>query len=46
MSYWMTQSLLSSWIYYLNADEARTDGAFASFLSTLRREKKTPTQAM
>lgn len=42
----MTQSLLSSWIYYLNADEERSQAAWDSFVSTLRREKKEPTKAM
>ncbi len=44
--FWMTQSLLSSWTYYLNADDEHSDAAWASFLSTLRREKKEPTKAM
>lgn len=42
----MTQSLLSSWIYYMNADDDRTADAWASFVATLRREKKEPTKAM
>lgn len=46
MTYWMQQSLLSSWIYYLSADEERSQAAWDSFVSTLRREKKEPTQAM
>lgn len=46
MTYWLTQSLLSSWTYYLNADEDRSGDAWASFVSTLRREEKEPTQAM
>lgn len=46
MSYWMTQSLLGSWIYYINAEEEYTESAFDSFLSTLRREEKEPTKAM
>lgn len=46
MTYWMTQSLLSSWIYCLNADEGCSDEAWAGFVSTLRREEKEPTQAM
>lgn len=46
MKYWMTQSLLSSWIYYLDADEEYSDAAWESFLCTLRREKKEPTKAM
>ncbi len=46
MKFWMTQSLLSSWIYYLNADDEYSELAWASFVSTLRREKKEPTKAM
>lgn len=46
MTYWLTQSLLSSLTYYLNADEERSQAAWDSFVSTLRREKKEPTQAM
>lgn len=46
MRYWMTQSLLSAWKYYENADDDRTDGAWESFLSTLRRERKEKTQPM
>lgn len=46
MTYWMQQSLLSSWTYYLNADEERSQAAWDSFVSTLRREEKEPTQAM
>lgn len=46
MTYWMTQSLLSSWTYYLNADEERSQAAWDSFVSTLKREEKEPTQAM
>lgn len=46
MTYWLTQSLLSNWIYYLDADEERAQAAWDSFVSTLRREEKEPTQAM
>lgn len=46
MTYWMTQSLLSSWTHYLAADEEHTQAACDSFVSTLRREKKEPTKAM
>lgn len=46
MIYWLTQSLISSWIYSLNADEERSQAAWDSFASTLRREEKEPTQAM
>lgn len=44
--YWMTQSLLSSWQHYLDADDAYADSALASFLATLRREKTERTPAM
>ncbi|AWY06866.1 MAG: PD-(D/E)XK nuclease [Caudoviricetes sp.] len=44
--FWMTQSLLNSWTYYLNADDEHCDEAWASFLSTLRRERRDPTKAM
>lgn len=46
MTYWMTQSLLSSWKHYLTADEEHSKAAWGSFVSTLRREDKEPTQAM
>lgn len=46
MTYWMTQSLLSSWTHYLTADDERSQAAWGSFVSTLRREEKEPTQAM
>lgn len=46
MTYWLTQSLLSSWIYYLNADDEYAQSAWDSFVSTLRREEKEPTKAM
>lgn len=46
MKFWMTQSLLSSWIYYMHADEEYSDAAWAFFLSALRRERKEPTKAM
>ena len=46
MSFWLTQSLLSSYIYWLHADDAHSDDAFASFLRTLRREEREPTKAM
>lgn len=46
MKYWMTQSLLSSWTYCLNADDEKAGQAWDSFVSTLRREEKEPTQAM
>lgn len=46
MSYWMTQSLLGSWIYCINAEDDYAESAFDSFISTLRREDKEPTKAM
>lgn len=46
MTYWLTQSLLSNWIYYLNADEEHSQDAWGSFVSTLRRKDEEPTQAM
>lgn len=46
MTYWITQSLLSAWTHYLNSDEERSQAAWDSFVSTLRREEKEPTQAM
>lgn len=46
MKYWMTQSLLSAWMHYLTADEEHSQAAWDSFVSTLRREEKEPTQAM
>lgn len=46
MTYWLTQSLLSNWIYYLNADEEHSKSAWDSFVSALRREEKEPTPAM
>lgn len=46
MTYWMTQSLLSSWQHYIDTDEERSQTAWDSFVSTLRLEEKEPTQAM
>lgn len=46
MTYWMTQSLLSSWIYYINAEEEYTAFAWESFSDTLQRKGKEPTKAM
>lgn len=46
MTYWLTQSLLSAWIYYLNADDEYAHSAWDSFVSTLRREEKEFTKAM
>lgn len=44
--YLMTQSLLSSWGYMYNCFEGQEEEAFNSFLSTLKREPKKPTEAM
>lgn len=44
--YWLTQSLLSNWRHFLDADDSYTDAALSSFLSTLRREERETTQAM
>lgn len=44
--FWMTQSLLSSWLYYINSDSQYADRALDSFLSVLRREKREKTRAM
>lgn len=46
MSYWMTQSLLSSWQHFLDADDLWADKSWASFLSALRREEQPLTEAM
>lgn len=46
MSFWMTQSLLNSWVYWKNADDRYTDSAWESFLATLRLEPKDKTAAM
>ncbi len=44
--YLMTQSLLSSWLYTFNAPDGGEEEAMNDFLSTLRREKKEPSEAM
>lgn len=44
--YWLTQSLLSSWLYYPRAEDAYTDSAKASFLAALRRDRQETTKAM
>lgn len=44
--FYLTQSLLSSWRYFLNAEDAYAETAFQSFLSSLRREKTEPSKAM
>lgn len=44
--YLMTQSLLSSWLYTFNAPEDYEEEAMNDFLSTLRREPFSPTEAM
>lgn len=43
---YLTQSLLSSWRYFLNSDDQYSDAAYLSFLSALRREETPPTKAM
>lgn len=44
--FWMTQSLLSSWLYYMNAEDQYTERALDSLLSVLRRERREKTRAM
>lgn len=44
--YWLTQSLLSKWQHFLDADDAYADTALQSFLSLLRLEEKEMTPAM
>lgn len=44
--YYLTQSLLSSWQYFLDAEDPYSETAYDSFLSALRREKKPLTKAM
>ena len=44
--YWLTQSLLSKWLHFLDADDAYSDTALQSFLSLLRLEEKEMTPAM
>lgn len=44
--YLMTQSLLSSWGYMYNCYEGQEEEAYNSFLTTLKREPKEPTEAM
>lgn len=46
MSYWLTQSLLSSWRYWMEAGDAQADQAREAFCSSLRREKQPKTDAM
>lgn len=46
MSYWMTQSLLSSWLYLMAADDLQTENAMKSFVSYLRREEHPLTNMM
>lgn len=43
---YLTQSLLSSWRYFLNSEDAYSESAYQSFLSALRREKTEPSKAM
>ena len=44
--YWLTQSLLSKWQHFLDADDTYADTALQSFLSLLRLEEKEMTPAM
>lgn len=44
--YYLTQSLLSNWIHFLNAEDGYADSALESFTSALRREPLEPTPAM
>lgn len=44
--YWMTQSLLSSYLYYLNCEDEKADAAYESLLKTIRRVETPATQAM
>lgn len=44
--YWLTQSLLSKWQHFLDADDAYSDTALQSFLSLLQLEEKEMTPAM
>lgn len=44
--FWMTQSLLSSWRCYMDAEDPYIDSAYQSFMSVLRRDRREPTQAM
>ena len=46
MSYWLTQSLLSSWRYWMERGDAQADQAREAFCSSLRREKQPKTDAM
>lgn len=44
--FWMTQSLLSSWIYFMGAEDPYIDQALDSILAVLRLEKREKTRAM
>ncbi len=46
MKYWLTQSLLSDYIYWRDSEDAWAEPARQSFLATLKREHKEPTPAM
>lgn len=46
MRYWMTQSLLSNWLYYINSEDEQAEKAQSGFLSCLKREKQEETKAM
>lgn len=44
--FWMTQSLLNSWLYFMNAEELYSDRALDDLFAALRREKREKTRAM
>ena len=46
MKYWLTQSLLNSWIHWRESDEQFEPSAWESFLSALRCTPQEPTRAM
>lgn len=43
---YLTQSLLNSWLYFINSDDEFADKAYSGFLSALRRETIEPTKPM
>ena len=45
MRYLITQSLLSSWAYMFSCYESQCEEAYASFISTLKRERSEQTEA-
>lgn len=44
--FWMTQSLLSNWLYYMSAEDPYIDQAMASLMDTLHLKKREKTRAM